>query len=239
MQGLLLGSEDCPPHLGVASVPGRAPLLDVRDLFCGFSGTPVCGPVSLTVEPGQIVSTVLRTITGRQEALAGAVHFAGRPRREDSAAWRRAVAAVFDDDAWFPGLSVEEHLRLVAAGHGLTDPGEVVARELEFFGLSARASALPDALSSGQRRRLLLAAAFLRPAEVLFLDEPEQRLDPTMVAALADRILAHARAGACAVVITHHPGFLTTVSTRCLLIDSTVVEVDPAQGAALISGAPR
>ena len=228
---------------------GRAPLLDVRDLSCGFPGTPVCGPVTLSVEPGQIVSmvgvngagksTVLRTITGRQEALAGAVHFAGLPRREDSAAWRRSVAAVFDDDAWFPGLSVQEHLRLVAAGHGVSDPGEVVARELEFFGLTTRASALPDALSSGQRRRLLLAAAFLRPAEVLFLDEPEQRLDPTMVAALADRILAHARAGACAVVITHHPGFLTTVSTRCLLIDSTVVEVDPAQGAALISGAPR
>lgn len=230
-------------------MPGRAPLIDVRDLCCGFSGTPVCGPVTLSVEPGQIVSvvgangagksTVLRTITGRQEALAGAVHFAGRPRREGSAAWRRAVAAVFDDDAWLPGLSVQEHLRLVAAGHGLSVPGEVVDRELEFFGLTARAHALPDALSSGRRRRLLLAAAFLRPAQVLFLDEPEQRLDPTMVAALADRLLAHARTGACAVVITHHPEFLTTVSTRCLLIDSTVAEVDPAQGAALIGGGPR
>ena len=60
-----------------------------------------------------------------------------------------------------------------------------------------------------------------------------------MVSALADRLLAHARAGACAVVITHHPKFLTTVSTRCLLIDSTVAEVDPAQGAALITGAPQ
>jgi len=224
----------------------HAPLIDVRALSCGFSGSAVCGPVTLGVHPGEVValvgvngagkSTVLRTITGRQDPLAGQVHFAGAPRREGSAAWRRAVAAVFDDDAWFPGFTVREHLRLVAAGHGLADPAAAVERELAFFGLVDRAGALPDALSSGQRRRLLLAAAFIRPAGVLFLDEPEQRLDPAMVASLADRLLQHARSGGCAVVVTHHPRFLTTVADRCLVIDTPVHEVAPAEGAALITG---
>lgn len=224
----------------------HAPLIDVHDLSCGFSGSAVCGPVTLAVHPGEIVaivgvngagkSTVLRTITGRQHPLAGQVHFAGAPRREGSSTWRRAVAAVFDDDAWFPGLTVQEHLQLVAAGHGIPDPTEAVRRELAFFGLVDRANALPDALSSGQRRRLLLAAAFIRPTEVLFLDEPEQRLDPTMVAALAERLVQHVRAGASAVVITHNPQFLTAVSDRCLVIGSPVQEVAPAEGAALITG---
>lgn len=224
----------------------HAPLIDVHGLSCGFSGSAVCGPVTLGVSPGEIVavvgvngagkSTVLRTITGRQHPLAGEVHFAGAPRHEGSAAWRRSVAAVFDDDAWFPGLTVQEHLQLVAAGHGIVDPAGAVGRELAFFGLTDRAHALPDALSSGQRRRLLLAAAFIRPAEVLFLDEPEQRLDPTMVAALASRLLQHARTGGCAVVITHNPRFLTTVADRCLVIDTPVQEVTPAEGAALITG---
>ncbi|MEX5297017.1 ABC transporter ATP-binding protein [Kocuria sp. CPCC 205268] len=224
----------------------HAPLIDVHDLSCGFSGSAVCGPVTLSVRLGEIVaivglngagkSTVLRTITGRQHPLGGQVHFAGEPRQEGSATWRRAVAAVFDDDAWFPGLTVQEHLQLVATGHGIPDPLQSVRRELAFFGLTDRAHALPDALSSGQRRRLLLAAAFIRPTEVLFLDEPEQRLDPAMVAALADRLIQHARTGACTVVITHNPQFLTAVSDRCLVIDTTVREVTPGEGAALITG---
>ena len=225
------------------------PLLDVRELSCGFSGAPVCGPVNLMLRPGETVaivglngagkSTVLRTVVGRQHPLSGDVIFEGRPRKEGSAAWRRATAAVFDDDAWFPGLTVQEHLHLVAAGHGMDAPDKTASREIDYFGLSSRAQALPDALSSGQRRRLLLAAAFVRPAQVLFLDEPEQRLDPAMVASLADRLVDRARDEMATLVITHNPQFLTTVSDRCLVIDDSVREVAPADGAALISGVLR
>ena len=44
---------------------------------------------------------------------------------------------------------------------------------------------LPGTLSSGQRRRLALATAFVRPRRLLILDEPEQRLDIEGVAWLA------------------------------------------------------
>src|SRR5699024_7217629 len=59
---------------------------------------------------------------------------------------------------------------------------------IEEFGLTERQHALPTALSSGQRRRLLLAAGFARPRRLLVLDEPEQRLDSRMQDVLARRI---------------------------------------------------
>lgn len=221
------------------------PILEVRNLSCGYSGTPVCGPVSAIVSSGETVgvvgfngtgkSTVMRSISGRQTPLSGQVYFKGVPRDDGSTAWRRSVAVVFDDDAWFPGLTVAEHLQLVAAGHAVQDPARALERELEFFGLAERADALPESLSSGQRRRLLLAAAFIRPAELYLLDEPEQRLDPAMITDLGHRLNKAREAGAATVVVTHDPEFLTQVAQRCLVINDVVHEVTPAQGARVIT----
>ena len=47
---------------------------------------------------------------------------------------------------------------------------------------------LPGTLSSGQRRRLALASAFVRPRRLLILDEPEQRLDEAGLEWLAERL---------------------------------------------------
>lgn len=226
-----------------------SPLLEVKGISCGYLGEPVCGTVTFTLHPGEVLgvvglngtgkSTVLRTIAGRQDPMDGTVRFKGAERVEASAAWRRAVAAVLDDDAWFPGLTAKEHLELVAAGHSMPSPVEVVERELDFFGLTHRAHAYPEALSSGQRRRLLLAAAFLRPSELVMLDEPEQRLDPVMTVDLGQRLSQHVQSGAAAVVVTHDPDLLIQVTDRCLVIDDDVRTAPAAEAAALIRGQGR
>lgn len=108
--------------------------------------------------------------------------------------------------------------------------------ELEFFGIADREHAVPDALSSGQRRRLLLAAGFIRPSSLLFLDEPEQRLDPVMRDALSARISERAEAGTAVVVVTHDPRLLVRTATSCLVIDEVVATVDPERGAQIIAG---
>ena len=98
------------------------------------------------------------------------------------------VSVVFDDDAYLPALTVREHLLLVARAHGMTEVSDFITDLIEEFGLTERQHALPTALSSGQRRRLLLAAGFARPRRLLVLDEPEQRLDSRMQDVLARRI---------------------------------------------------
>lgn len=218
-------------------------VLDVENLLVGYAGSPVCGVVSATVRAGEILgivgangagkSTVARTIAGRQAALAGEVKVHGLLIDADAVPFRREVSAVFDDDLFFPSLTVREHLLLVARGHSVADPETRVEEELEFFGLQGRAHAIPDALSSGQRRRLLLAAGLIRPSSLLILDEPEQRLDPKMRVAIGERIAEH---GGAVVLVTHDPDLLLATASSCLVIDDDVREFDPHQGASIIAG---
>ncbi|VXC52917.1 Putative ABC transporter, ATP-binding protein [Arthrobacter sp. 9V] len=221
-------------------------VLEAEGLLVGYAGAPVCGEVTTAVETGEVLgivgingagkSTVARTIAGRQAALAGDVKVHGLLIDPDTVPFRRQVSAVFDDDLFFPSLTVREHLLLIARGHSLDDPEARVEEELEFFGLLGRAHAIPDALSSGQRRRLLLAAGLIRPSSLLILDEPEQRLDPRMRAAMGERIAAHAQDGGAVVLVTHDPQLLLATATTCLVIDEEVQEFEPEQGASIIAG---
>ncbi|PRB43877.1 ABC transporter [Arthrobacter sp. MYb23] len=221
-------------------------VLEAEGLVVGYAGAPVCGEVSATVNAGEVLgivgvngagkSTVARTIAGRQAALAGDVKVHGLLIDPDAVPFRRQVSAVFDDDLFFPSLTVREHLLLIARGHSLNDPEARVEEELEFFGLMVRSHAIPDALSSGQRRRLLLAAGLIRPSSLLILDEPEQRLDPQMRVALGERIAEHARDGGAVLLVTHDPQLLLATASTCLVIDEEVREFDPEQGASIIAG---
>ncbi len=196
-------------------------------LLVGY-GDPVCAPVTVDVARGEALclvgangagkSTVLRAVAGLLEPLDGTVRLHGEPVDERSVRFRREVACVFDEDAWFAELSVAEHLELVARGHGVRDVVEVVDAELEAQRLTDAADQLPTSLSSGQKRRLLLAAALVRPRSVLLLDEPEQRLDPTGREALADRC-SRARRRDALVLATHDVVLLRRLATRAVVID--------------------
>ncbi|HEV7871779.1 MAG TPA: ABC transporter ATP-binding protein [Modestobacter sp.] len=219
-------------------------LLEATDLSVGYGGEPVCAPVTLSVATGSAValvgpngagkSTVLQTLVGLLPPLAGTVHFAGRAVDERDGDFRRAVAGVLDDDAFFPSLTGEEHLLLTARGHGVVDAEQVVATELAAFGLAERSGALPSALSSGQRRRLALAGALVRPAQLLVLDEPERRLDTAMRRTLAERLAAVVDAGGTVLFASHDPAFIGTLADRVLLVrddECAVVAPDDAVAA--------
>lgn len=225
----------------------EAPLLTARELVAGYDEFEVCGPLDLVFCRGDALgivglnaagkSTLLRTLIGRQPPLSGQTSVLGVFTDDTSHIHRRLISAVFDEDAFFDSLTVEEHLQLIASGHDVPDGQEAVERELEFFELSAARNALPGALSSGQRRRLLLAAGMIRPSELLVLDEPEQRLDPPMRAKLAVRLRARIDDGRAVLLVTHDAILLTTVVDQCLIVDGGLRFASAAEGAAAIGGA--
>lgn len=71
-------------------------------------------------------------------------------------------------------------------------------------------------LSGGQRKRVALAAALIRPADVLILDEPTNHLDAEMTAWLEDR-LRRFRGGL--VMVTHDRYFLERVANHITELD--------------------
>ncbi|WP_279510013.1 ABC transporter ATP-binding protein [Actinomadura sp. 7K507] len=62
-------------------------------------------------------------------------------------------------------------------------------------------------LSTGQRQRLSLAMALLRPSLVLLLDEPERGLDAAFRERLAGLLAEYAAEGGTVVMVTHDPRF--------------------------------
>lgn len=206
----------------------KAPVVRARNLLVGYGGDPVCAPVTFTLGPGRVLalvgangsgkSTVLRAVLGLLDPAGGTVEAFGRPVDERETGFRKQVASVLDDDAYFPALTVAEHLYLTARGHGVRDADNVVAQALDDFGLTEHGTSLPVALSSGQRRRLLLAAGFVRPRGLLVLDEPEQRLDLSMRSRLAERLIEERAAGGSVLLATHDPVLLRAVADRAVLI---------------------
>lgn len=203
-------------------------LLSARGLGVGYHGVAVCAPISLDLAEGRILavvgangtgkSTLLRTLLGYENPIGGRVSLLGERPDPRSRRQRAAVAAVLGEDAFFPSLSVTEHLQLTAAGHGVTGAREIVAGLVEDLGLTSRADALPTELSSGQRRRVLLASAFVRPRSLLVLDEPEQRLDAGMRRKVAEWLTEEAGEGGAVLLATHDP-VLAAIAHEALVID--------------------
>ncbi len=170
--------------------------------------------VALTGRNGAGKSTILRCIVGADRPDEGTVTVLGTRMNETSPEIRRNVATVIDDLDFFPDLSVVEHLDLLARAHGLHDPDSLVDEVLDEVQLVPQAGQLPSTLSSGQRRRLALATAFVRPRRLLVLDEPEQRLDVEGVEWLGRRLRSDLADGLAIVLASHEPVLLAAINAR-------------------------
>jgi ABC-type multidrug transport system ATPase subunit len=202
----------------------RATILKVSGLRRAFGPNTIFDKFNLEVRTGEAIaltgrngagkSTLLRCLVGADRADDGSVEVCGNPMAETSPEIRRDVATVIDDLDFFPDLSVVEHLDLLARAHGIAEPDEVVDEVLEE--LVPQSGQLPGTLSSGQRRRLALATAFVRPRKLLILDEPEQRLDTEGVTWLAQRLKSERQKGLAIVFASHEPELVDSVATRVI-----------------------
>jgi heme ABC exporter ATP-binding subunit CcmA len=200
------------------------PVLEVSGLSHSFGEHAVLTDVSFEVAEGEAVAvvgpngagktTLLRAVTGSQPALEGSVDLLGRPLDERAVRVRRDMAVVMDDIDFFPDLTVVEHLDLLARAHGVDRAEELVDEVVREVGLRHVSAALPGALSSGQRRRLSLASALVRPRRLLVLDEPEQRLDVEGVEWLGARLLREKADGCAVLLVSHDPALVERVADR-------------------------
>lgn len=214
-------------------------VLEVENLKKAYGPVTIVEGFTLTVKAGEAValtgrngagkSTVLRCLVGADRPDDGTVKVCGNRMNEANPQIRQDVATVIDDLDFFPDLAVVEHLDLLARAHGLEDPDALVDEVLDEVQLVPQAGQLPTTLSSGQRRRLALATALVRPRRLLVLDEPEQRLDVEGVEWLAARLAAERNRGLAIVMASHEPKLVQSVATRIVRIGDSVA-VDEVAG---------
>ena len=160
-----------------AHVAKRTTILKVSGLRRAFGPNTIFDRFNLEVRTGEAIaltgrngagkSTLLRCLVGADRPDDGTVEVCGNAMRETSPEIRRDVATVIDDLDFFPDLSVVEHLDLLARAHGISEPDALVDEVLDEVQLVPQSGQLPGTLSSGQRRRLALATALVRPRELL------------------------------------------------------------------------
>jgi ABC-type multidrug transport system ATPase subunit len=194
--------------------------------------------VALTGRNGAGKSTLLRCLVGADKPDDGLIEVNGTKMSETSPEIRRDMATVIDDLDFFPDLSVVEHLDLLARAHGLADPEPVVDEILNEVQLIPQSGQLPGTLSSGQRRRLALATAFVRPRKLLILDEPEQRLDTEGIAWLAGRLAEERDNGLAIVFASHEPTLVNAVATRILHLGAARDGQQPAATGQILAERP-
>lgn len=175
--------------------------LRLTDIACLRGGRMLFRGVSLTLEPGGGAlltgpngvgkSSLLRVIAGLLPAFAGTVE-------------RQGGVAMTDER-----LALDMEAPLVKALHfwsklDRTGSGAVDAA-LDAMALAALADVPVRMLSTGQRKRAMLARVIASGAGLWLLDEPGNGLDTASTERLGRAVAAHLAAGGIVVAASHQP----------------------------------
>jgi ABC-2 type transport system ATP-binding protein len=157
----------------------------IEGLTKRFGAVLAVDNLSCTVQPGRVTgflgpngagkTTTLRMLLGLVQPTAGRSTITGRPYR-DLRDPLHVVGAGLDGSSFHPGRSGRNHLRWVAATHGI--PDDRVDAVLALTGLTEAAQRRAGGYSQGMRQRLALAGALLGDPRVLLLDDARQRPRP-------------------------------------------------------------
>ncbi|MBQ0083256.1 MAG: ABC transporter ATP-binding protein [Clostridiales bacterium] len=127
--------------------------------------------ICLTARSGRGKTTLLRLITGLEKPQSGEI------KTDESTKF----SCVFQEDRLLPHHTVLRNLSLF---------GDVKRAKilLDRLGIGAEASKYPNTLSGGMKRRVALARALIRQADVYIFDEPFTGLDDTTKKSAAELI---------------------------------------------------
>lgn len=214
--------------------------VEVDDLTKDYGDLRALDGISLQIHGGEKVvlvgpngsgkTTLLRIAAGLLEASDGEVLVCGSPAGSLDA--RAAVSYISDAPVLYDDLSVLEHLEYVARLHGATRWEDRAGELLGVLGLQARAHDLPSTFSRGLRQKAAIAVAFVRPFDVLLVDEPFVGIDAPGRLALRT-LLDEAVAGGAAVVVATHQLDYAAKAGRCISFrDGRVASDGPYKGQA-------
>ncbi|GAA6166020.1 thiol reductant ABC exporter subunit CydD [Pelagimonas sp. KU-00592-HH] len=203
----------------VAPLAGRASVATLGALV-SRGGKPVTLP-DFEMQPGEAIalcgdsgagkSTCLMALAGLVPVQGGQITVAGATLTEETAdAWRTRVALI-PQLVHMPDVSLLDFLSPdgtgdIAAALKLARAEGIVAALPE--GLATRLGETGAGVSGGEARRLLIARAILRGADVVLADEPTADLDAATAADVVAALRGLADAGASVLVASHDPAVI-------------------------------
>jgi len=231
--------------------PADVPALEAKGVHKAFGDLQVLKGVDLTVQPGEVISiigrsgsgktTFIRTLNGLEHMDSGSVRLHGEPFISAGASASgahlfkedfrliRDVGMVFQSFNLFNHRTILDNVLLAPLYHGLGTRADLEAEAFHYLakvGMAAHARKYPHQLSGGQQQRVAIARALMMSPSIILFDEPTSALDPETVDEVLGVIRSLAGDGVTMVIVTHEMNFAFDVSDRILFMEQGKVICD-------------
>ena len=210
-----------------------SPLLEVSDIHTYYGAIEALKGVSLTVEPGEVVtligsngagkSTTLRSISGLSPARSGSVRFEGEvitgvPAHEVVG---RGIALSPEGRHTFSRMTVRENLELGAyLRRGGGEEGDF-DRVFELFPrLKEREKQKAGTMSGGEQQMLAIGRALMAKPKLLMLDEPSMGIAPVLVQRIYETIGEINRSGVAILLVEQNANYALEAATRGYVLET-------------------
>ena len=188
------------------------------------------GPLDMRIHDGEFVavvgpsgcgkSTLLDVVAGLSAPDDGTILFEGSEVRGRVP---EGVGVVFQEDASFPWMTVEDNIAfgLRRAGVDAAETRRRVAHALRLMGLADFARAYPSQLSGGMRQRVCIARTLVTQPRLILLDEPFGALDAQTRLLMGEELLKLWReTRASVLLITHALDEAAMLADRVLVMSA-------------------
>ncbi|MCC9197333.1 ATP-binding cassette domain-containing protein [Arthrobacter sp. zg-Y820] len=200
-------------------------MIEAQRLAKRFGDTTAVDGITFSVRPGKVTgflgpngagkSTTMRMIVGLDRPTAGTVIVNGSPYASHRAPLHE-VGALLEAKAVHPKRTAYNHLRALAATHGISSGR--INEVIELTGLGPVARKRVGGFSLGMGQRLGIAAAMLGDPQTLIFDEPVNGLDPAGVLWVRHLVRGLAAEGRTVFISSHLMSEMAVTADHLLVI---------------------
>jgi len=167
-------------------------------------------------------TTTMKMVNCVLPLTAGKLTVAGMEVAEQARDIKKMTGVAPQEDNLDPDFTVFHNL-IVYARYFDIPKAEAQKRAdelLKFVQLEEKRNVLIDQLSSGMKRRLILARALINEPQILILDEPTTGLDPQARHLIWDKIRSLQKQGVTIVLTTHYMEEAAQLCDRTVIMDN-------------------
>ena len=205
--------------------------MSIQDLDISFASGQFA---AITGSNGAGKTTLGKLLAGIYKPAAGRVTIFGRDSKNMklSEIGSRICYCFQNPDHQLFTLTVGEEIGFALKYRGL-DPGQIkskVQEMMDFFQITHLEKSLPMLLSTGEKKRVVLAAGLVLDPTFVILDEPTVGLDQERIGSLAAVIRELKARGSGGILISHDQRFVAENADRRILMVKGRLEADEIIG---------
>ena len=220
-------------------------VLEIKNLVAGYGPITALHGVSLHVEQGELVSlvgangagksTLLSSIIGLVKVSEGEIIYEGENLvgKKYYEIIRKKIAIVPEGRQVFPGMTVEENLRLgsFCLAKDAKRDNDTIEQVFDYFPrLKERIKQPAGTMSGGEQQMLAVGRALMSHPDLLILDEPSMGLAPLVVNQVFEIIKKIKETGVTMMLIEQNANKALKISDRAYVLRTgNVIMEDQAE----------